>query len=50
MQYHRIRPGQSKVRISRIEFITAYNAARIVALNPLQINGSGTDFQIEFYI
>ena len=25
MQYHRIKPGQSKQRISRTEFIKAYN-------------------------
>lgn len=50
MQYHRIRPGQSKLRISRIEFIKAYNDSTILAINPLQIKGQDTVFQFEFYI
>ncbi len=50
MQYYKIAPGKSKLRISRNEFIKAYNEATILALNPLQIRGSEVDFQIEFYI
>lgn len=50
MQYHRIKPGVSKVRISRLEFIKAYNSNRILGLKPLPVVGSDTDFQIEFYI
>jgi len=50
MQYHRIKPGQSKVRISRAEFIKTYNDARILAINPLQLNGQDTVFQFEFYV
>jgi hypothetical protein len=50
MQYHKIVPGQSKIRISRTEFIRAFNSTPIVALNPLQISGSEADFQIEFYV
>ena len=50
MQYHRIKPGHSKLRISRIEFIKAYNDAQIVAMKPLQLVGQETVFQFEFYI
>ncbi len=50
MQYHKIRPGLSKVRISRTEFIKAYNSVQMVAVKPLQVQGNETDFQIEFYI
>jgi len=50
MQYHRIKPGQSKLRISRTEFIKAYNDAQIVAINPLQLLGQEAVFQFEFYI
>lgn len=50
MQYHRIKPGFSKVRISRAEFIKAYNSLRILAIKPLPVAGSETDFQIEFYV
>jgi hypothetical protein len=50
MQYHRIKPGLSKVRISRSEFIKAYNSLRIVGLRPIPVTGSETDFQIEFYV
>lgn len=50
MQYHRIKPGLSKVRISRSEFIKAYNSCRIVGLRPIPVTGSETDFQIEFYV
>lgn len=50
MQYHKIKPGQSKLRISRTEFIRTFNAARIIALAPIQSSGNETDFQLEFYI
>jgi hypothetical protein len=50
MQYHKGKPGVSRLRISRAEFIKAYNAARIVALRPVQVPGNETDFQIEFYV
>jgi len=50
MQYHKIRPGLSKIRISRTEFIKAYNSVQMVAVKPLQVQGNETDFQIEFYI
>jgi len=50
MQYHKVRPGQSKLRISRNEFIKAYNTAQIVSLRPLQSPGNETDFQLEFYV
>jgi len=50
MQYHRIIPGQSKLRISRTEFIKAYNDSQIVAMKPLQLKGQEAVFQFEFYI
>lgn len=50
MQYHCVKPGQSKMRISRTDFIKAYNEAQIVALRPLQLEGQETVFQFEFYI
>jgi hypothetical protein len=50
MQYHRIKPGQSKLRISRAEFIKTYNSAAILAIKPLPVNGNETDFQFEFYV
>lgn len=50
MQYHRIKPGFSKLRISRQEFIKAYNEAQIIAINPLQLTGQESVFQFEFYI
>jgi hypothetical protein len=50
MQYHKIKPGFSKLRISRIEFIKAYNSAQIVAMKPVQVHGNETDFQIELYV
>lgn len=50
MQYHKIKPGQSKLRISRSEFVRAYNTAIILAVRPLPITGNETDFQFEFYV
>jgi hypothetical protein len=50
MQYHKIKPGQSKLRISRTEFIRTYNSSQIIALRPLQVNGNEADFQMEFYV
>jgi len=50
MQYHKIKPGQSKVRISRTEFIRIYNSVPIIAIRPLQDRGNENDFQLEFYV
>jgi hypothetical protein len=50
MQYHKIKPGQSKLRISRMEFIRMYNTANILAMRPLPVSGNETDFQLEFYV
>lgn len=50
MQYHKIRPGHSKLRISRAEFIKAYNSSPMVAVRPIQVQGNEADFQIEFYL
>jgi len=50
MQYHRVKPGHSKLRISRSEFIKAYNESQIMAIHPLQQSGQDSIFQFEFYI
>jgi hypothetical protein len=50
MQYHRVKPGYSKARISRTEFIKAYNESQIIAINPLQERGLDAVFQFEFYV
>lgn len=50
MQYYKIKPGFSKLRISRTEFIKAYNNAQIMAMKPVQDQGNETDFQIEVYV
>lgn len=50
MQYHKVRPGHSKLRISRTEFIQAYNNSEIIAIRPLQLQGVDSVFQLEFYI
>lgn len=50
MQYHRVKPGHTKLRISRTEFIKAYNDSHILAINPLQLKGQDGVFQFEFYV
>jgi len=50
MQDHKVRPGHSKLRISRTEFIQAYNDSEIIAMRPLQVRGVDSVFQLEFYI
>lgn len=50
MQYHKIKPGHSKLRISRTEFIKTYNSVPILAIKPLPVAGNETDFQFEFYV
>jgi hypothetical protein len=50
MQYHRIKPGHSKLRISRSEFIKAYNEIQILAIHPLQQKGQDAVFEFEFYV
>ena len=50
MQYHKMRPGISKVRVSRTEFIKAYNDSAILAVKPMQEKGQELVFQLEFYV
>ncbi len=50
MQYHKIKPGVSKLRIDRAEFVRAYNDSKIIAIKPLQLPGQLIGFQIEFFI
>ncbi len=50
MQYHKTKPGVSKIRISRSEFIRAFNDLAILAVNPLQQRGQEMIFQLEFYV
>jgi hypothetical protein len=49
MQYHKIQPGRSKLRIGRNEFIEAYNTYHIIAVNLLQDKENTSNFQFEFY-
>ena len=50
MQYHCIKPGVSKGRISRSEFIKAYNESPILAVRPVQRPGQESVFEFEFYV
>jgi hypothetical protein len=50
MQYHKVKPGESKLRISRNEFIRAFNSIPIVSLRPIQMPGNESDFQLEFFV
>lgn len=50
MQYHRVQPGISRLRISRQEFIRAYNDSAIIAMRPLPLKGNEVVFQLEFYV
>ena len=50
MQYHKLRPGINKLRISRTEFIKAYNNSAILAVRPMQIRDQELAFQLEFYV
>lgn len=51
MQYYRIkRNGTEKTRISRTEFIHAFNNYKIIAMCPVQMKDVTSVFQIEFYI
>ena len=50
MQYHCIRPGHSKERITRTEFITAFNSFDILAMRPIPLEKNQTIFQLEFYV
>lgn len=50
MQYHKIKPGVSKLRISRTEFIRVYNELPILAITPIPLKGQELVFQLEFYV
>ena len=49
MQYHKVKPDQFKERITRTEFIEAFNTLEILAMKPLQEKTSPV-FQLEFYV
>jgi len=50
MQYYKISPGVTKQRISRQEFITAFNEKPIIAMKPIPIKDNDSVFQLEFYV
>ena len=50
MQYYKVRPGISKLRISRSEFIKTYNNSAILAVKPIQMRDQEIAFQLEFYV
>ncbi len=50
MQYHEIIPGGIRKRISRAEFISAFNNSKIIALRPNQVADNSSTFQLEFFI
>jgi hypothetical protein len=49
MQYYMQTQGESRVRIARGEFISAYNELKIIAVKPIQSNLGDSVFQLEFY-
>jgi len=49
MQYHKVVPGKSKLRIGRNEFIEVYNTVPIIAIKPLPDKQMPGVFQFEFY-
>lgn len=50
MQYHKITPkAKTKERITRTEFIEAFNTLEILAVRPIQEKNSPV-FQLEFYV
>ena len=50
MQYYRIKPGYSKMRVSRADYIKAFNDSAILAVKPIQLKGDELMFQLEFYV
>lgn len=50
MQYYRIKPGNTRERIARADFIEAYNNSNIIAMRPLPAQHGEQVFQIEFFI
>ena len=50
MQYHKVRPGYSRIRVSRTEYIKAFNNSEIIAVKPIQQKGDELMFQLEFYV
>lgn len=51
MQYYRMsKTGKDRARISRSEFIHAFNNYKIIAMQPLQAKDVSSVFQLEFYI
>ena len=50
MQYYKVLPGKSRSRISRGEFIEAFNSSKMVGLRPIQDPSVKGLFQIEFFV
>ena len=49
MQYHKTKPGLSKIRIGRNEFLTEFNSREILAIRPIQQTKSLV-IQFEFFV
>lgn len=49
MQYHRIKPGISRERISRSEFIEVFNTSVILGVRPIPLENAPV-IQLEFYV
>lgn len=49
MQYHRIKPGISRERISRNEFIEVFNTSTILGMRPIPLEDAPV-IQLEFYV
>lgn len=48
MQYYRSKPGVGRERISRTEFIEAFNTSTILGLRPIPLEDAPV-IQLEFY-
>ncbi len=50
MQYYLIRKGEKKRRISRTEFVRAFNNQQIIAIKPEQSKTEDQAIQMEIYV
>ena len=50
MQYYRKEKGQTRQRISRADFIAAYNSLHIIALKPIPHPHQDAVFQVEIFV
>lgn len=50
MQYYKVSKGRNRIRITRNEFLDAYNKSKIIAVKPIQEKEDPSHLRMDFFI